>query len=167
MEGCFLCQLCLNHSLFKTAEQLQKHMSTVHKSVLQYCEKVAEVKCDQCSAVYGFKADLEFHKIYWHKSYPATCQLCPKVFQSRKDMAQHIKAAHDECLNNKMEPFCRPCSYLFEVRQDLNRHNLIISYDQGYRWTYCNPFYIPHRTLEGDSDVEDGDVEIEYETDSD
>ena len=140
MEGCFLCQVCNKLRLYKTAEQLREHMVTNYTpSVLLDCEPVGNFECSDCdSVVYGFERDLTSHNIYWHRTFPARCQLCPKVFQCKEDLAGHIKETHSPT------SYCEPCAYIFDGKEDLRRHNLIISYDQGYRWTACYPFHVDH-----------------------
>ena len=134
-RGCFICQLCVRLELYKTAEQLRHHMVTSHRpSVLVKCERVGNVKCPDCKSVFGYEKDLELHKVHLHRAYPCECQLCTEVFRCRNDLARHINEIHRGSPFNRLAAYCEPCAYIFDDEQDLRRHNLIISYDRGFRW---------------------------------
>ena len=62
------------------------------------------------------------------------CNLCPKLFNKRENLARHLKTH-----NNEKQLFeCKYCSIRFTRKQNLKRHTKIHTGENMFSCTYCN-----------------------------
>uniref|UniRef100_A0AAG5D8X4 C2H2-type domain-containing protein n=1 Tax=Anopheles atroparvus TaxID=41427 RepID=A0AAG5D8X4_ANOAO len=108
-ERQFCCDVCGKKFPFK--KRLTVHMKKMH------VEK--DITCDQCQKPFT-KYTIEDHKRSVHTA-RFVCEHCPKTFNSRFRLRQHMEE-HDESLRNSTAVPCSVCGQVMRDKYILARH---------------------------------------------
>ncbi|XP_040175961.1 zinc finger protein 567-like [Anopheles arabiensis] len=108
-ERQFCCDVCGKKFPFK--KRLTVHMKKMH------VEK--DIICDQCQKPFT-KYTIEDHKRSVHSA-RFVCEHCPKTFNSRFRLLQHMEE-HDESLRNSTSVPCTICGQVMRDKYILTRH---------------------------------------------
>ena len=122
-EPTLVCDQCSKK--FYTADYLQKHKNTVHRS------KDKRFYCTQCEYSTGQKSGFKRHLATVHSDErPFKCNYCDSRFKTRPGMMLHIRIHTGE------KPFkCKFCEKTFTQSDHVKRHEAI--HEQAYRFE-CN-----------------------------
>ena len=110
------CQICRDHSPFKSSKGYKKHMLKEHKIVIPAREPVG--KCPICSKKL---ANIEDHVKKQHKNRPLQiCGLCRNGFKNSTAFLKHWTSSHKKG-NRK----CKTCKETVDAMSDAQFHNCI------------------------------------------
>ena len=113
------CKLC--NKLLTSNKYLQEHIKAVHEGFKQY-------KCEQCEGNFSFIGGLRTHILQVHGNQELLrvyhCNICKKKFKSKRCLAMHVDAKHDQKLKKAPndEFKCEICEKSFNLKIYLERH---------------------------------------------
>jgi len=127
---CIVFRLCSKS--FYLADQLERHVSTVHDG--------NRVICDQCGHESNSRSALTAHRRSHHPtpglepSYP--CPLCARHFWTRSALERHTPA-HDPSRISLRKAMCAVCSLVFRHVYNLAHHVRTCHGDAGWRTPFA------------------------------
>ncbi|XP_053674246.1 transcription factor grauzone-like [Anopheles nili] len=134
-ERQFCCDVCGKKFPFK--KRLTVHMKKMH------VEK--DIICDQCQKPFT-KYTIEDHKRSVHSA-RFVCEHCPKTFNSRFRLRQHMEE-HDESLRNSTSVPCSICGQVMRDKYILTRHvKLMHTVQPSVSCTTCGKTFKCKRNL--------------------
>ncbi|XP_052898714.1 gastrula zinc finger protein XlCGF57.1-like [Anopheles moucheti] len=134
-ERQFCCDMCGKKFPFK--KRLTVHMKKMH------VEK--DIICDQCQKPFT-KYTIEDHKRSVHSA-RFVCEHCPKTFNSRFRLLQHMEE-HDESLRNSTSVPCTICGQVMRDKYILTRHiKLMHTVQPSVSCTTCGKTFKCKRNL--------------------
>uniref|UniRef100_A0A182PQC3 C2H2-type domain-containing protein n=1 Tax=Anopheles epiroticus TaxID=199890 RepID=A0A182PQC3_9DIPT len=134
-ERQFCCDVCGKKFPFK--KRLTVHMKKMH------VEK--DIICDQCQKPFT-KYTIEDHKRSVHSA-RFVCEHCPKTFNSRFRLLQHMEE-HDESLRNSTSVPCTICGQVMRDKYILTRHiKLMHTVQPAVSCTTCGKTFKCKRNL--------------------
>uniref|UniRef100_A0A182MQD8 Transcription factor grauzone n=1 Tax=Anopheles culicifacies TaxID=139723 RepID=A0A182MQD8_9DIPT len=134
-ERQFCCDVCGKKFPFK--KRLTVHMKKMH------VEK--DIICDQCQKPFT-KYTIEDHKRSVHSA-RFVCEHCPKTFNSRFRLLQHMEE-HDESLRNSTSVPCTICGQVMRDKYILTRHiKLMHTVQPSVSCTTCGKTFKCKRNL--------------------
>ncbi|XP_045204445.2 zinc finger protein 729-like [Mercenaria mercenaria] len=106
-KGSFKCNKC--DYVGKKEKQLQSHIARKHQRPF---------KCDVCGKKYGYKTDLDRHKIEVHsKTANYYCNICDKYLKTKAYIDDHMSMHADNYVYN-----CKTCDKSFSTKQVFGKH---------------------------------------------
>lgn len=93
---------------------LNRHIANKHENIRAYSCNV-----EKCGRKFQTRLNLVRHETAVHLGRPFTCSRCPRTFKYGKDLASHVKSAHE---NPEVKLACEICGGCFGRRSTLNRH---------------------------------------------
>ncbi|GFN88133.1 gdnf-inducible Zinc finger protein 1 [Plakobranchus ocellatus] len=107
-------------------------------------DNVKEFHCSECSFVATKRSKLQAHRLRVHEASPVKCDLCPKVFPSKRYMLRH-RASHTD-----PQHCCDICGKMYKIRKAMLEHRK--THDGAYKKpkvtcelcskTFCNRYIL-------------------------
>ncbi|KAM9309004.1 uncharacterized protein KZ484_025119 isoform 2-T2 [Pholidichthys leucotaenia] len=156
-------------AIYRDESSLNVHVSSVHKSVPQYLDKIGtppknqltslsndnvqekwkseslsikSYKCSECGKTFRHRSVLELHMRIHSKDKPYKCKVCNKSFRFGSYLQQHL------IIHTGKKPYkCSDCGKDFAFLQNMRTHQKLHQ-EKPFRCTHCRKGYSDETQLQ-------------------